>query len=86
MLLTRKWPWEELSEKEAKTRVKQGKRPSIPKSIRKSTDPVDKILMEAMTMSYKQDPKERATARQVETFLKGKLFELDPKAMESWGK
>jgi len=86
MLLARKWPWDDVSEKEAKKRVKEGKRPEVPKSIRNSTDPVDKILMQAMAMSHKQDPKERATAREIEALLKDKLMELDPKAMNSWGK
>ena len=86
MLLTQKWPWEELKGEEAMKQVEAGKRPHVPKSIRNSTDPVDKILMEALSMAHKQDPKERATARQIETLLKGKLMEVYPKAMQSWAK
>lgn len=83
MLLTQKWPWAELEGEEAMKQVENGKRPHIPKSIRNSTDPVDKILIKAMTMAQKQDPKVRATARQIETFLKEKLMELYPMAMKS---
>lgn len=78
MLLTRQWPWKTLTEKAAKLNVVKGKRPMIPKAIRNSDDPVNQALMEAMRMSQKQDPKERATARQIETFLKAKLHKLFP--------
>lgn len=79
MILTQQWPWKDIKEKEAQRRVKRGERPEVPKSIHNSHDPVDKTLIQAMRMCHKQDPKQRATARQVETFLKDKLRELDPR-------
>ena len=85
MLLTSLWPFEELEENVVKEEVKNGNRPTIPIAIRNSNDPIDQILKEAMVMSHVQDPHERATARQVETFLKRKLLSLDPDAMKSWG-
>lgn len=78
MLLTREWPWKDLKEKEAQKRVQSGDRPQLPKSVQSSNDPVDKVLMEGMRLCHKQDPKLRATARQVETLLKEKLQELYP--------
>ena len=85
MLLTGTRPFEHVEEKDAIAAVKQGKRPVITKHLWYSNDPVDQILNEAMRMSHVQDQNERATARQVETFLKGKLLSLDPDAMKSWG-
>jgi hypothetical protein len=85
MLLTSLWPFEELEENDAKEEIKNGNRPTIPIATRNSNDPMDQILKEAMNMSHVQDQRERATARQVETFLKGKLLSLDPDAMKSWG-
>lgn len=82
-MLTQHWPWKEFSEKEAKRRVKQGQRPAIPDSVRNSSDPVDVTLSEALKMTQWQDPQERATARQVETFLKDKLRELSPTAIKA---
>jgi serine/threonine protein kinase len=70
MLLTREWPWDDMKERNARKLVKAGKRPKLPKSLQNSGDPIDKVLMEAMHMSQVQDPNERATARQVEAFLK----------------
>jgi hypothetical protein len=84
MLLTSLWPFEELEENDAKEEIKNGNRPPIPEDIQKSNDPIDKILKEAMIMSHVQNQHERSTARQVETFLKGKLLSLDPDAMQKW--
>lgn len=76
MMLSQQWPWEGLEEKEAIKRVMDGRRPEIPKSIQKS-NPAVQTLLEAMRMSQKQDSEERATAREVESFLKEKLRELE---------
>lgn len=61
-----------------KKAVKEGRRPRIPKAIRIGRDPVDLALIEAMNMSQRQNQIERATARQVEKFLKEKQIELGP--------
>lgn len=76
MLMTRKWPWSKFREKEAKKAIKAGKHPSMPSSIKKSKDPVDKILMKAMKMAHRYDPTERASAREIETFLKEQASEI----------
>jgi hypothetical protein len=85
MLLTSLWPFEELEENDAKEEIKNGNRPPIPEDITNSNDPIDQILKEAMIMSQVQNQHERASARQVETFLKGKLLSLDPNVMKKWG-
>jgi hypothetical protein len=85
MLLTSTRPFEHAEEKDAIAAIKKGKRAVITQKIWNSNDPVNQILKEAMRMSHVQDQNERATARQVETFLKGKLLSLDPDAMKSWG-
>jgi hypothetical protein len=38
-----------------------------------------------MMICHVQDPKQRATARDVETILKQKMRELDPGQLEKWG-
>lgn len=78
MLLQEEWPFLDMKPEKARNLIKEGYRPSFDAEIWNSTDPVDKALKEAMIMCHEQNPKERATARQVETFLKGKLRELDP--------
>jgi hypothetical protein len=42
-------------------------------------------LKKAMIMCYEQDPVTRASAREVETFLKQRLEELDPGRLKEWG-
>lgn len=70
MLLQRDWPFSDVDEKEAQKLVKDGYRPSFDASVWNSTDPVDTALKEAMLMCHEQKPEARATARQVEIFLK----------------
>ena len=41
--------------------------------------------VEAMHMCHEQDPQKRASARQVETFLKEKIRRLLPGKLEEWG-
>jgi hypothetical protein len=76
-----------VSDKKAQKRVKRGERP-IPKDIHgiwNSSDSIDKALKAAMKMCLVTDISERATARQVETFLKRKLEEIDPGRLKAWG-
>jgi hypothetical protein len=76
-----------MSEKTVKKRVKKGEQP-IPVDIHgvwNSTDPIDQALKAAMEMCFIFNVTERATARQVETFLKRKLEEIDPGRLEAWG-
>jgi hypothetical protein len=86
-LLTLEEVFQGLSEKKVKKRVKKGERP-VPvdtHGVWDSSDPIDKALKAAMEMCLIKDIAERATARQVETFLKRKLQEIDPGRLEAWG-
>jgi hypothetical protein len=85
MLLQSEWPFSDVTTHEAKKLVKDGYRPSFYADIWNSTDPVDQALKEAMFMCHEQESSERATARQVENYLKKKLFELDPGRLSEWG-
>ena len=61
----------ELSTKEAKMLVQNGRRPhvNIDADIRHSEDPYEKTMLEAIEMCWKHDPHERASARQVQEHL-----------------
>jgi hypothetical protein len=85
MLLQGEWPFEDKSEKEAKVLVIDGKRPSFDEHIWNSTNPVDRALKKAMLMCHKQNVTDRASARQVEKFLKLQMLEIYPGEMETWG-
>ena len=85
MFLTGEWPFDEYDTKEMQDLVAEGERPSIDYDIWNSTDPVDQTLKQAMIMCHKQEPRERATARQVETYLKSQMQKLDPGRLEEWG-
>lgn len=78
MLLQKEWPFMDVDEKEARKLVKQGYRPSFDTEVWNSTDPVDQALKEAMFMCHEQEPEDRASAQQIETYLKEKLLELFP--------
>jgi serine/threonine protein kinase len=85
MLLQGEWPFEEVSSETAAELVKNGTRPTIYLDLWYSDDPVNMVLKEVMMICHAQDPKERATARDVETILKQKMRELDPGQLEKWG-
>ena len=77
ILIAKLWPFEELdNDKKARTKIKNGERPSIPKEIAESTDPFDIALVKALQMCWIQDQKKRATAREVEKFLDKELLRL----------
>mmetsp|Transcript_25946 Transcript_25946/g.36380 ORF Transcript_25946/g.36380 Transcript_25946/m.36380 type:complete len:101 (+) Transcript_25946:77-379(+) len=81
-LLTRKWPFEGLSEKKAKKKVETGERPPVLQNILSSNVTETKVLLQAMNMCWKQDPKERATSRQVQNYLNKELEKLNIKNSE----
>ena len=85
-LLTTWWPFEDVSDKQAKKLVKGGDRPRLPKSITESEDPITKALLEAMYMCHRQSQTERASAREVETFLMNKMKEIDGGTLAEWKK
>ena len=77
MLLTSKWPWDDIKEAEAQKLVMEGKRPVVDQSIRTSEDPVDKALLKAVEMCFIHEPSKRATAREVLKFLTSELAKLN---------
>ena len=78
-LVTQKWPFEALKESKAKRRVKRGERPLVEDKILSNNITETKVLLQAMNMCWTQDPKERATARQVENYLNEELEKLNIK-------
>jgi hypothetical protein len=79
----------DVTEEAAQELVIQGKRPSpngnTAAQLWTSNDPVDLALKSAMDMCLTYNVTERATARQVETFLKTQLERIDPGRLEAWG-
>ena len=78
---TDKAPWREMADnsrakltQEQKAQIAQlkmkGKTPKIPEEILKSKDPYINLLLKAMEMCYRFNPKERPTAREIVEFLK----------------
>jgi serine/threonine protein kinase len=84
-LLTGFRAFRDISTGEAQKNVMKGLRPRIPREIKESTNSILKDMMKIMFKCLKQDPKERATARQVESFLLQSLHRHDPTALERWG-
>jgi hypothetical protein len=56
--------------------IMNGVRPPMQPEIRNSTDPFVIAMIEAISMCWKQDPNERASAREVQNFLDGELKRL----------
>jgi serine/threonine protein kinase len=85
-LVMKKLPWDGLNAKFIEGLIMEGKRPYLDPKFRKETaDPIVKALVHAMEMCFEQDPVQRASARQVEQFLKAKLEEFDPGRLREWG-
>ena len=68
-LLTEYWPFEGMDEKEAQRKIMGGARPPIDDDIRSSGDPIDNTFIEAIGMCWRQNPDERATAKEVKEYL-----------------
>ena len=83
MLLTRHFPWSKTDKKLTKEIVKTGGRPQVD-IYTNATEPAEIVLKTAMTRCFEQDPSKRATAREIETYLKAKLEELDPGRLDAW--
>lgn len=75
-LLTELWPFQDDNSEDAQRRVRNGKRPHISTRFRDSDDPAVKALLMAITMSWRQDPEQRATALEVKEFLQSQLKAL----------
>ena len=71
--MTGHFPFDDLDgdTKVAKRLVQEGKRPhvNIDADIRHSEDPYEQAMLTAVEMCWKQDPHERASARQVQDYL-----------------
>lgn len=69
--------WDDSSRKAAPKQVRKGKLPPLPKKLQHSTHPIDKAFKRILKMTQVFDPKKRATAQQVELFLRKKLDSLN---------
>lgn len=76
IMLTEKWPFEDLKDEEAIKLVKKGERPPIDESILNHRNPAVKILRDALKLCWKQDPNERATAKEIQTHLSTEMKKL----------
>ena len=85
MLLQEDWPFSDVSSDDTARLVKKGARPKLSQRILNSTDPLDQLLLEAMTMCLAYKPEDRASAREVEALLKSGMKRLDPGRLEEWG-
>jgi serine/threonine protein kinase len=79
-LLTETWPFNDENSEDAQNSVKAGKRPHVPSRLRESKDPAIVAIRKAMTMSWRQDPTERASAKEVSNFLQQELKALGVKS------
>lgn len=75
-LLTGTKVWSDLKKNQAQDAVIQGKLPHVSERFLESSDPVDKLLLEAFHMCSIYEPSQRATAREVATILKNGLERL----------
>ena len=75
-LLTGNEVWHDTDTKDAQQYIIDGKLPEISEEIASSENPVDLALKEAISMCYVYEPKDRASAVDVASFLKSKLSEL----------
>lgn len=85
MLLQGEYPFEDTDAETAQKLVVDGHRPSIYVDVWNSTDPIDQALKEIMIRCHEQDPIDRPSAREVETYLTGMVRKLDPGRLEEWG-
>ncbi|GKY97761.1 hypothetical protein MPSEU_000734300 [Mayamaea pseudoterrestris] len=84
-LLQKEFPFQDVRSKTARHQVKSGHRPSVYADVWNSTDPAIKAIKQAMIMCHVQNQTERASMRQVETFLRASLEAIDPGRLKAWG-
>jgi hypothetical protein len=75
-ILTGKHPFGGMKQKVAQQKIIDGDRPLIPKELQENEDPFDQALLKVVDMCWKEDPPNRATARQVQTVLGQALKQL----------
>lgn len=73
-ILHGKGVWDSIHSNDARERIRKGLLPKIDEQLLESDDPVDTALREAIAMCYVFDPKDRAKAADVASFLKQKLL------------
>ncbi|KAL3807741.1 hypothetical protein ACHAXA_008375 [Cyclostephanos tholiformis] len=75
-ILTGKPVWDEKDSKDSRKFIMKGRLPKIDKKILESDDLVDVALREAISMCYVFDPKDRAKAADIASYLEEKQSEL----------
>jgi serine/threonine protein kinase len=94
-LLTLEKPFYDISTEDAQELVIDGKRPRPSSKFGNdnpavqmwtSNDPIDLALRSAMDMCLIYNITKRASARQVETFLKAELEQIDPGRLQAWAR
>jgi hypothetical protein len=68
-ILTQQYPFEHETIKVTAQKVMAGERPVMPQMYLNSTDPFDQAMVKAINMCWVQDPKERATAMEVQKHI-----------------
>lgn len=72
-LVTEQWPFQDDEKTIAQAKIMQGERPHIPSKFETSTEPAYKLLIKLMRMCWKQNPKERPTAKVVADLIENEL-------------
>jgi len=85
VLLQQERPFKGVSSDEAMQMVINGTRPTMYEDVWNSPDPITQILIQAMKMCHEHSPNKRASAREVERFLKNAMKKYDPGTLEEWG-
>ena len=75
-LLTELWPYENLKEDEAQSRILGGERPSLELRENNFTSPTSMILEQAIKMCWRQEASSRPSASQLLYFLQSELKSL----------
>lgn len=70
VILTGKYPFDDVGKDEAKELVMKGERPVISQRYLESSDPLIKAMIEAIQMCWVHRPEKRATSRMVEQYLR----------------
>jgi len=75
-LLTKESPFADDKDKDAQKKVKNGERAPIPEKFLNSTDPFIQVFIKIIEMCWIQDPKERASARDIQKLITSELKRL----------
>lgn len=73
-MLTKKWPFRNVSEEEAIERIRQGQRPNeLTEAMQNSTHWANQALIQAMNWCWVHNATERPTARTIQKYLESQL-------------